>query len=65
MVGGACRARSGGETTLRLKSLKERDNLGRSTHRLDANIKMDIIETDFGGVVGFIWLSIGASGKPL
>jgi hypothetical protein len=48
-----------------LKSLKERDNLGRSTHRLDANIKMDIIETDFGGVVGFIWLSIGASGKPL
>jgi hypothetical protein len=39
--------------------------LGRPRRRWDDNIKMDLGETGFGDVDGFIWLRIGTGGGLL
>jgi hypothetical protein len=39
--------------------------LGRSRHRWEDNIKMELKEIGWGGMDGFIWLMIGNNGGPL
>jgi hypothetical protein len=38
--------------------------LGGQRHRWVNNIKMDLRETGWGGMTGFIWLRIGTSRGP-
>jgi len=37
--------------------------LGRSRHRWEDNIKMDLQEVEWGIRIGFIWLRIGTRGR--
>jgi hypothetical protein len=39
--------------------------LGRSRHRWEKNIKMDLQEVGWGIRIGFIWLRIGTGGGQL
>jgi hypothetical protein len=40
----------------------EKRQLGRPSHRLQGDIKMDLRDTGFGKQIGFVWLKIVADG---
>ena len=44
---------------------KEKRPLGRPRHRWEDNIKMDLLEVEWGVWSGLIWLRIGTGGRCL
>jgi hypothetical protein len=40
----------------------EKRQLGRPSHRLQGDIKMDLRDTGFGKMIGFVWLKIVGGG---
>jgi hypothetical protein len=59
----ACTEEVRGAHNILVGNPEGRRPLGRPRHRWEDNIKMDLGETGFGDVIGFIWLRIETGGS--